>query len=76
MSEDKDKVTDINEAKGEEPAVPAQQLPPTHQAMPLTLVNQILKYLRKQPMEEVEDLVAGMRDQSVPLALTNKQPQQ
>lgn len=75
MAEDKDKVTDISEAnKGEEPVRRLQDVAPTHQALPIDLVSQIVKYLKKQPMEDVEDMVVGMRMKAVPLALSDQPP--
>lgn len=73
MDDNKDSnVTDIKAEEGATQTV--EQLPPTHQALPITLLTQILKYLRKQPMEDVEDLVGGIQMQAVPLALQQKQP--
>lgn len=76
--EGKGKVTDIKgkpEDETEE-ARPAANIPPTHWAIPIVTMQEIVKYLKKQPMEDVESFVNAIQQAAVPLALqANKPPQ-
>ena len=64
------KVSDIKpEAKADipPPALPARD--PTHWALPINTVQKIIRYLKKQPMEDVEEFVYAIQDERVPLGL-------
>lgn len=75
------KVTDLRNNEGEvddaEAVAEALQAPPqagqaepaTHWAIPIQTVQGIIKYLKRQPMDDVEQFVYDVQDQAVPLAL-------
>ena len=78
------KVTDLRNSEGgiDDPAAVAdalqaaslagQDAAPTHWGIPIPLAQAIIKYLKKQPMDDVEQYVYGIQEQAVPITLTRK----
>ena len=66
---DDNKVTDLKPDLPE--AVKAAMPPPdpTHWALPIGTMQKIIRYLKKQPMEDIEELVYAIQNERVPLAL-------
>ena len=52
----------------------AENIPPTHWAIPIPTIQEIVRYLKKQPMEDVENFVNAIQQSAVPLALSTNPP--
>lgn len=77
MSKDEESnVSDLKPegSKGSTSEQPKQVNAPTsHWAMPISLMQDVIEYLRKQPMEEVERLVSAIKQTAVPVSVTPKE---